>query len=125
MPSRPRTFAASKNAIPSPAMSSLRRTRGIRAQDPTQQSATLLEWLVEQRSTIEEEEVEHLVDERRCRADPAPALDPGLEQREIGLAVVIEGDDLTIDDRLGGGDPGRRLQEWSEVACRVLLAAGQ
>ena len=43
-----------------------------------------------------------------------------LQQREIRLASIIEGDDLTIDDRLVRGDPVGRIQEGTEVAGRIL-----
>ena len=97
----------------------------IGSEDPGEQPAALLERLVEERPAVEVEKVEHLVDERRRLGGRSPSLDPGLEQREVGLAMGVERDHLAVDDRILGGDPGRRLEERPEVPLRrVLLAAG-
>ena len=64
IPSRPRARAASKNAIPSASMCSLRRTRGSGRRTLAEEAAALLERLVEERSAVEVEQVEDLVDER-------------------------------------------------------------
>ena len=79
----------------------------IRPEDARQEPTTLLERLVDERPAVEVEEVEDLVDERGRLGRRSPPLDPRLEQREIGLAVVVEGDDLAVDDRLRRRDPGR------------------
>ena len=97
---------------------------GIGPQRLGEQAPPHLQWLLEQRPPVQPQEVEHLIDERRRRSDLALALDAGLEERKIGLAVVVERDDLTVDDRLPRGDPRWRPEERSEVAARVLLAAG-
>src|SRR4029077_14918424 len=75
------------------------------------------------RSAVEVEEVEDLVHERRGRdGRSAPALDPGLEQGEVGFAVLVERDDLAVDDRPACIEPGGRIEERPEVARGVLLA---
>ena len=95
----------------------------IGTKDRREQSSTLLERLVEQRATIQMQEVEGLVDERRDRhAGPAVTLDPLLQQGEIRLASVVECDDLAVDDRPARRDPRRRREERPEVPGRVLLA---
>ena len=124
IPSRPRARAASKNAIPSASMCSLRRTRGSGRRTSARSRAPLLERLVEQRPAVEVEQVEDLVDERGRLGGHSLPLDPRLEQGEVGLAALVERDDLAVDDRPAGVDPGRRIEERPEVARRVLLAAG-
>ena len=94
----------------------------IRSEDLGEQPPARLEWLVEQGPTIDMEQVEHLVHERVSTGAATPAADGGLEPGEVGFAVVVEGDDLTVDDGRPGRDPGRWLQERPEVARRVLLA---
>ena len=96
----------------------------IGAEDVGEKPAALLERLVEERPAVEVEEVEDLVDERGRLGGHSPPLDPGLEQGEVGLAVLVERDDLAVDDRLAGVEPARRIEERPEVARRVLLAAG-
>ena len=97
----------------------------IGAEGAREEPAALLERLVEERSAVEMEQVEDLVDERGRLGGHSPALDPGLEQREVGLSALVERDDLAVDDCLLGGDPRRRLEERAEVPLRrVLLAAG-
>ena len=100
IPSSPRTRAASKKAIPSASMCSLRRTRGSGAQDAGEESPPLLEWLVEERTAVEMEQVEDLVHEGGRLGGRSPSLDPRLEQRKVRLAPFVERDDLAVDDRL-------------------------
>ena len=70
------------------------------------------------------EKVEGLVDER-CRLDDhSPPLDPRLEKGEVGLAALVERDDLAVDDRTPDVKPTRCIEERPEVARCVLLAAG-
>ena len=124
-PLEPPPRAASKNAIPSASMCSLRRTRGSGRMTLGQETAAFLEWLVEERPAVEMEQVEDLVDERGRLGGHSPPLDAGLQEGEVGLALRVERDDLAVDDRLPGGEPRRRFEERAEVPRRrVLLAAG-
>ena len=97
---------------------------GIGSQRLGEQAPPGLERFVEQRPPVEPQQVEDLVHERRRRSDLALALDAGLEEGEIGLTTVVERNDLSVDDRLARSDPRWRREERSEVAARVLLAAG-
>ena len=69
-----------------------------------EQPLAILERDVEERPTVEVEQVEGLVHEPRGGL----VAELGLEQREVGAALVVERDDLAIDDGLAGVDPGRR-----------------
>ena len=77
----------------------------VRAKDAGEESAALLERLVEERSAVEMKEVEDLVDERCRLVGRSPPLDPCLEEGEVGLAVLVESDDLAVDDRLARVEP--------------------
>jgi hypothetical protein len=103
-------------------MCSLRRTRGSGSKDPAEKTPALLEWLFEQRPPVEVKQVEDFVDEGCRRRGRSPALDPRLEEREVGLAVVVHGDHLAVDDAGTRIEPGRRVEEGPEVAAGVLLA---
>ena len=72
----------------------------VRAAGRGEESAALLERFVEERSAVEMEEVEDLVDERGRLGGRSPPLDPCLEEGEVGLATLVESDDLAVDDRL-------------------------
>ena len=100
----------------------------VRQESIRQQSTPFLERLVDQGSAVEVEEIEGLEHEgglhRGAIGRTAATADPILEQREIGLAVLVERDDLAVDDRLARGDPCRRLEEGAEVAGGILLATG-
>ena len=68
-----------------------------------------------------EQQVERLVDE------PLGVLvaELGLEQAEVGPAVLVEGHDLTVDDGLVGLDPARRVEQPREVGIGVVEVPGQ
>ena len=70
------------------------------------------------------EKIEHLVEERVGLGGRSLALDPRLEQREVGLAVLVQRDDLSVDDGRSSRQPAGRVEERAEVARGVLLAAG-
>ena len=80
----------------------------VLAQDLAQPRLASLERLVEQRLTVEEEEVEDLVDDGHVVVAALLEAGPRLEQREGGSPRVVERDDLAVHDRVRGGDPGRR-----------------
>ncbi len=92
----------------------------MRPEHALEQALAVLERDVEQQPAIEVEQVERLVDEVRG----ALVAGPLLEQAEVGATGVVEGDDLAVDDRLLGVDPGRRSQEPREVRLGVLEVAG-
>ena len=79
-------------------------------QHRAQESFAVLERHAEQRSSVEVEQIERLVDERagrrRAASVPDPPLaDPLLEQGEVGPAGLVERNDLAVDDRLVRVDP--------------------
>ena len=90
------------------------------AQHALEQALAVLERDVEQRATVEVQQVERLVDE------PLGGLvaEPGLEEREVRAAVVVDGDDLPVDDRLAGVDPRRRAEQAREVGLGILEVPG-
>ena len=69
-----------------------------------QQAFAVFERDVQQRSPVEIQEVEGLIDE----APDAALAEFRLEEREVRTAVVVERDDFTIDDGLRRGDPAGR-----------------
>src|SRR4051794_18256305 len=101
------------------------------AQDAAQESLSILEGDAEERAPVEIEQIERLEDERTGRRGPGPATgrarpafaDPFLEEREVGPAVLVERDDLAVDDRLAGVDPGRGREQARKVRLAVLEAA--
>jgi hypothetical protein len=116
IPSRLRSPAASKNADPVGLDVFAQTNARIRPQDAREESAPLFERFVEQRSAVEVEQVEDLVDERGRLGGHSPFLDPRLQKREIGFATLVESDDLAVEDRSARVEPGWRIEEWPEVA---------
>src|SRR5690349_1229760 len=87
-----------------------------------EQPLPVLERDVEQAPTVEIQQVEHLVHE------PGGLLvaELGLEEAEIGSAVLVDRDDLTIEHGLFGLDPSpRRTEEAREVGGGVVQVPGQ
>ena len=116
-PRPPSPPAASKNAFPSRSTCAAKRTRGMVLQHAPQQPLAILERDVQQRPTIEVQQVEGLVHE------PARLLVPelGLQQAEVGPAVLVEGHDLAVDDGLARLDPAAGCTEQArEVRLRVV-----
>ena len=91
----------------------------MRPKHALEQALAVLEGDVEQQPPVEVQQIERLVDEVRG----VLLARPFLEEAEVGAARVIERDDLAVDDRLLGVDPGRRSQESREVGLGVLEAA--
>src|SRR6185369_14769905 len=83
----------------------------VGAEDIGKESAAFLERFFEERSAIEMEQVEDLVDERGRLVGRSPPLDPCLEEGEVGLAMFVESDDLAVDDRPACIEPARRIEE--------------
>ncbi len=103
----------------------------VLAQLPAEEALALLERHVEQRSTVEVEQVECLEDDRgrRSRAlragnAPRPDAGPILQEAEPGPPLLVEGDHLAVHDRLPRVDPRRRPGKVREVARGVLAVAG-
>ena len=87
-----------------------------------EQALAVLERDVEERSTIEIEQVEDLVHE----TGRLLVAELRLEEAEVGPAVVVDGHDLAIDDGLLGLDPAsRRAEEPREIGRRVVEVARQ
>ena len=84
-----------------------------------EQALAILERDVEQKPAVEVEQVERLVQET---AD-ARLAELGLEEREVRAAVLVDGHDLAVDDRLLRLDPGRWRQQAREVGLGVLETA--
>jgi hypothetical protein len=120
MPSRPCTFAASKKACPSPTTWSAKRTLRSSLEDGAKELLAALEWHAKERASVEEQQVERLVDEALRGA--AGCL---LEEAEVGQAVLPIATDLAFDDRLAGVDPGRLRQELREVCLGVVAVSGE
>ena len=84
-----------------------------------QEALAILERHIEQRSTIEVEQIERLVHD----AGGGRVAEFGLQEAEVGSAFVIERDHLAIDDGLRRFDPARRVEELGEVGRRILEVA--
>ena len=103
----------------------------MRSQAVLQQALALLERHVDERSTVEVEQVEDLVDDRRrlallagSRRAPGPDARSVLEEAETRPARLVERHHLAVDDRLASLDPRRVPGERREVVPGVLATAG-
>ena len=104
---------------------------GMRSQAVLQQALALLERHVDERSPVEVEQVEDLVDDRRrlallagSRRAPGPDARSVLEEAETRPARLVERHHLAVDDRLASLDPRRVPGERRKVVSGVLATPG-